>query len=92
MNKEYGRRTSRMLTRRLAVSENAPNWTAVPKNRPEMRHTLKGRRTIQQAVDTCTSLSAGLHTRACPLIKRPDGGLDEERGTAITIIKVADYY
>lgn len=92
MVKEYGKRMSKVLARRLAVLANAPNLATVPTNKPERRHALKGQRAGQQAVDLVQPYRLVFKPAHDPLPKRRDGGLDEARVTAITIIEVADYH
>ena len=92
VSKEYGQRMSKVLARRLAVLANAPNLAAVPPNKPERRHALKGQRAGQQAVDLVPPYRLVFTPAHDPLPERRDGGLDEERVTAITIIEVVDYH
>lgn len=92
MSKEYGQRMSKAIAKRLAVLANAPNLAAVPTNKPERRHALKGQRASQQAVDLVHPYRLVFTPAHVPLPKRPDGGLDEKRVTAITIIEVVDYH
>ena len=92
MRKEYGERMSETLAKRLAVLANAPNLAAVPTDRPERRHALKGQRASQQAVDLVHPYRLVFTPAHDPPPERPDGGLDEERVTAITIIEVVDYH
>ena len=91
MSKEYGLRMSKVLANRLAVLGRAPNLAAVPTSKPERRHALKGQRASQQAVDLVHPYRL-VFRPADPLPKRPDGGLDEERVTAIVIMEVVDYH
>ena len=92
MSRKYGRRMSNALASRLAVLRNAPNLAAVPTSKPERRHALKGQRASQQAVDLVHGYRLVFTPAQDPLPKRPDGGLDEEQVTAITILDVVDYH
>lgn len=92
MGKKYGQQMSKALARRLAVLRNAPNLAAVPTNKPERRHALKGQRAGQQAVDLVHPYRLVFAPAHDPLPQRPDGGLDEERVTAIRVIEVVDYH
>ena len=92
MTKKYGERMSRMIAGRLAVLRNAPNLAAVPTNKPERRHALKGERAGQQAVDLVHPHRLVFVPAHDPLPQRPDGGLDEEHVTAIRVIEVVDYH
>ena len=92
MRKRYGQRMSKVIARRLAVLRNAPNLAAVPTNKPERRHPLKGRRVGQQAVDLVHPYRLVFTPAHEPLPKHPDGDLDAEQVTAIRIIEVVDYH
>lgn len=83
---------SKVLANRLAVLGSAPNLAAVPTSKPERRHALKGQRASQQAVDLAHPYRLVFTPAHDPLPKRPDGGLDEERVTAIVIMEVVDYH
>lgn len=92
MSKKYGRRMSKVLASRLAVLRSAPNLAAVPTSEPERRHALKGKRASQLAVDLVHPFRLVFVPAHDPLPKRPDGGLDEEAVTAVTIVEVVDYH
>lgn len=92
MRKAYGERMAKVIARRLAVLRAAPNLAAVPTGKPERRHALKGKREGQQAVDLVHPRRLVFAPAHTPLPKRTDGGLDEERVTAISVIEVVDYH
>ena len=92
MKKRYGEPMAKAIARRLAVLRSAPNLAAVPMSKPERRHALKGKRAGQQAVDLVHPHRLVFAPAHDPLPERADGGLDEERVTAIEVMAVVDYH
>lgn len=92
MRKKYGDKMARVIQNRLAGLRNAPNLSTVPTNKPERRHLLKGQRAGQYAVDLVHPYRLVFKPAHAPVPKRPDGGVDTGRVTAITIIEVVDYH
>ncbi len=92
MRKKYGGKMAKVLQSRLAVLGNAPNLSAVPTGKPARRHQLKGRRAGQYAVDLVQPYRLIFEPAHRPLPERPEGGVDTDRVTAITIIEVVDYH
>lgn len=64
----------------------------VPATPPWRRHQLKGDRDEQFAVDVRGSLRLVFAVAVHPTPRRPDGGIDLDRVTAITILEVVDYH
>ena len=83
---------AKALRTRLGVLENAPNLAAVPTDKPVRRHQLKANRAGQFAVDLVHPCRLVFKPNHAPIPRRPDGGIDTERVTAITIIDVVDYH
>ena len=92
MRKEYDPQMLKAIKSRLAVLRSAPNLAAVPTNKPERRHALKGKRAGQQAVDLVQQYRLVFAPADEPLPKHSDGGVDAEQVTAIEIIEVVDYH
>ena len=90
--KSYGRDMANVLRTRLGVLENASNLAAVPVERPVRRHLLRADRAGQFAVDLVHPYRLVFEPNHAPVPKRPDGGIDTERITAVTIIEVVDYH
>ena len=90
--RKYGRDMANALRTRLGVLENAPNLAAVPTGKPVRRHLLKANRAGQFAVDLVHPYRLVFKPNHTPVPRRPDGGIDTERVTAVTVIDVADYH
>ena len=90
--RKYGRDMARVLQTRLGVLESAPNLAAVPTDKPVRRHLLRANRAGQFAVDLVHPYRLVFKPNHVPIPRRPDGGIDAERVTAITIIDVVDYH
>ena len=90
--RKYGHDMANVLRTRLGVLENAPNLAAVPTGKPVRRHLLKADRAGQFAVDLVHPYRLVFKPNHRPVPRRPDGGIDTERVTAVTIIDVVDYH
>ena len=89
--KRYGERTAQLIRRRLdelRAAETLDVMRALPQTRC---HELTGDRRGQLAVDL--DHPRRLVFKPCePVQRKPDGGLDWKRTTAIQILKVVDYH
>ena len=88
----YGARMTRAIQRRLATFEEARTLSEVPTNPPDRRHQLQGGRRDQYAVDMIHPYRLIFEPNHGPVPRRPDGGIDTDQVTAITIIAVIDYH
>lgn len=89
---EYGAEMGRVIMRRMSVLWAARTLQEVPIKPPQRRHELKGRRKGQFAVDLKHPHRLVFRPNHDPLPRKPDGGLDLEAITAITILNVEDYH
>jgi proteic killer suppression protein len=89
---EYGAKMARVIQIRLAVLSNARSLDLVPNTPPDRRHQLKGKRDEQFAVDLVHPYRLIFEPNHEPIPRKPDGGIDLEQVTAITIVEVADYH
>lgn len=77
---------------RLVVLSRRSTLSEVPTVPPERRHQLTGNRDEQYAVDIDRQYRLVFAPDHDPIPRRPDGGVDTERVTAIVIIEVIDYH
>ena len=90
--REYGERRALLLMTRLTVLENADTLFDVSSRPPERRHQLTGNRDEQFAVAIDRQYRLVFEPDHDPIPRRPDGGIDIGRVTAIVIVEVADYH
>ena len=88
----YGSRRARAIQARLLALEGAATLSEIPNTPPERRHQLTGNRDEQYAVDITHPYRLVLVPDHDPIPRRPDGGIDIDRVTAIVITKVIDYH
>ena len=77
---------------RMAVLQEAETLDQVPVIPPERRHQLRGDRAGQYAVDLVHPYRLVFTPCDDPVPRKPDGGIDTTRVTAITILEVTDYH
>ncbi len=92
MTRRYGERRSRSLLARLTVLGNAVTLSDVSSRPPERRHQLTGNRNGQFAVAVDPQYRLVFEPNHDPLPRRPDGGIDIDRVTAIVIVELTDYH
>ncbi len=92
LKREFGDRMARVIAIRMAVLKNARTLSLVPVTRPERRHQLRDDRDEQYAVDLVHPYRLVFEPNHDPIPRKPDGGIDTEQVTAITIIEVINYY
>ena len=83
---------SRIIQIRMAVLKNAMNLAQVPPTPPDRRHMLRGGRMGQYAVDLVHPYRLIFEPNHDPVPRLPDGGVNLEEVTSITIIEVSDYH
>ncbi len=77
---------------RLAVLKNAPTLAHVPVTPPDRLHLLSSNRKGQYAVGLVHPYRLNLEPNHDPIPLKPDGGIDKDRVTSITVIEVTDYH
>ena len=82
----------RVLQIRMAVLKSARNLAQVPATPPDRRHMLRGSRKGQYAVDLAHPYRLIFEPNHDPVSRLPDGGVNLEEVTSITIIEVLDYH
>ena len=92
LRRTYGDRVAKVIMRRLVVLKNAKTLSNVPTTRPERRHQLEGDRLGQYAVDLAQPKRLIFVPDHDPLPRRPDGGIDTDRISAVTLVEVVDYH
>jgi proteic killer suppression protein len=92
LRREFGDRMARVIATRMAVLKNARTLSLVPVTKPERRHQLGEDRDEQYAVDLVHPYRLVFELNHEPVPRKPDGGIDTEQITAITIIEVTDYH
>ena len=80
------------IANRLAVLNNAGTLAMAPTTPPLRRHLLSGGREGQYAVDLVHPHRLVFEPTHDPIPRTPDGGIDINRVTAITIMEVVDYH
>ena len=91
--KALGNDQAKKVMMRLYVLRNAPSLLHVPNKPPERLHLLTGKRRGQFAVDLKHPKRLIFVPNHDPVPLRPDGGIDKEKVTAITIIALPlDYH
>ncbi len=89
--KRYGERTAPLIRRRLDELRAAETLDVLRTLRQVRCHELTGDRKGQIAVDL--DHPRRLVFRPCePVQRKPDGGLDWKRTTAVEIVDVVDYH
>ena len=88
----YGARMARAIQRRLATIDEARTLSEVPTTPPERRHQLHGERRGQYAVDLIHPYRLIFEPNHDPVPRRPDGAVETDHVTAITIVEVIDYH
>lgn len=93
LRKELGKDQAEKVMMRLYFLRNAPALCHVPTKPPERLHLLHGNRRGQFAVDLIHPSRLLFVPNHDPLPLKPDGGVDKENVTAITIIAMpSDYH
>ena len=77
---------------RLVVLRRRATLSRVPTAPPERRHQLTGNRDEQYTVDINRQYRLVFVPDHDPIPRRPDGGVDTDRVTAIIITEVIDYH
>jgi len=90
--REYGTENAKRIKQRMAVLAAANSLEDVPAHPPERRHELSGNRKGQFAVDLKQPQRLVFEPNHNPLPRKPDGGLDLKKISAVTIIEVEDYH
>ena len=88
----YGARMAGAIQRRLATFDEARTLSEVPTTPPDRRHQLQGERREKYAVDLIHPYRLIFEPNHDPVPRRPDGGVDTDQVTAITIVEVIDYH
>lgn len=83
---------SRVLQIRMAVLASARNLSQVPTTPPDRCHMLRGDRMGQYAVDLVHPYRLIFEPNHDSVPRLPDGGVNLEEVTSITIIEVSDYH
>ena len=83
---------SRVIQIRLAVLRNARSLSQVPVTPPDRFHLLRGDRIGQYAVDLVHPYRLIFEPNHDPIPRLPDGGVNLELVTAITILEIVDYH
>lgn len=92
LRKEYGAKNGKEIRLRLAVLAAANTLADVPRVPPERCHQLNGTYRNCFAVDGEHPHRVVFEPAHDPLPRKPDGGLDLAKITAITILEVVDYH
>ena len=92
LQRTYGERMARVITKRMAVLRAARNLELVPTTPPDRRHQLVGARDEQFAVDLVHPYRLVFEANHEQLPRKDDGGIDTKQVTAITILDVVDYH
>ena len=90
--KAYGLPMAKTIMRRMAVLRGARSLDQVPITPPERRHQLTEDRDEHYAVDLVHPKRLVFEVSHNPVPRKPDGGIDLKRVTAITILKIVDYH
>ena len=90
--KAYGAPMAKAIMSRMSVLRAARNLGQVPTTRPDRRHQLSEDRDEQYAVDLVHPKRLVFEVNHEPIPRKPDGGVDVENVTAITIVEVVDYH
>ena len=88
----YGNRRAQSIMARLVVLRRQATLSQVPITPPERPHQLAGNRDEQYAVDIDRQYRLVFLPYHDPVPRRPDGGVDADRVTAIVITEVIDYH
>ena len=83
---------SRVLQIRMAVLTSARNLSQVPITPPDRCHMLRGDRMGQYAVDLVHPYRLIFEPNHDPVPRLPDGGVNLDEVTSITVIEVLDYH
>ena len=83
---------SRVLQIRMAVLNSARNLAQVPATPPDRCHMLRGDRMGQYAVDLVHPYRLIFEPNHDSMPRLPDGGINLEEVTSITVIEVLDYH
>lgn len=92
LKQSFGDRMCRVIQIRMAVLNNARNLSQVPSTPPDRRHILVGDRMGQYAVDLVHPRRLAFEPNHDPVPRLPDGGVNLDEVTSITIIEVVDYH
>lgn len=90
--KEYGKKTSRVIMRRMALLRAAIHLGEIPHKPPPRRHELTGQRKGEFAVDLDHPYRLVFKPDHDPQPFKEDGGLDLSQIINIKILKVEDYH
>lgn len=83
---------AKAIMRRMGVLRAARNLSQVPTSRPDRRHQLTEDRDEQYAVDLVQPKRLVFEVNHDPIPRKPDGGIDVDKVTAVTIVEVVDYH
>jgi proteic killer suppression protein len=92
LKQKFGARMAKVIAMRMAVLRNAQTLTMVSVVKPERRHQLHHKRDEQFAVDLVQPYRLVFEPNHNPIPRKPDGGIDTDQVTAITIVEVIDYH
>ena len=92
LSKRFGQENGRLIMRRMMVLKATTFPAEVPHTKPERKHQLTGNRHGKFAVDVKHPFRIVFKPNHKPIPKRDDGGIDEYKITAITILGVEDYH
>ena len=90
--REYGKKNSRAIMRRMAVIRAAVHLGEISHKSPTRRHELTGSQKGEFAVDLDHPFRLVFKPNHNPLPVKDDGGLDLSKITNITILRVEDYH
>ena len=92
LRRKYGPRRAKLLRRRIYECKAAGNLEVL-RSLPQVRcHELKGNREGTLAVDLDHPYRLIFEPANNPVPRKPDGGLDWMRVTAIRVLAVEDYH
>ncbi len=92
LKRHYGATSARQIRLRLAVLRAAPTLGHVPTQPPDRRHQLKAERKGCFAVDAEHPFRVVFEPAHDPIPRSPDGGIDLQQVTEITILEIVDYH
>lgn len=92
LRRRYGDRLADAIEHRLVVLRNAETLSDVPITKPDRRHQLKGDRYGQYAVDLVHPKRLIFKPDHDPLPRKPDGGIDTGKVSAVMLVEVVDYH
>jgi toxin HigB-1 len=88
----FGAPMAEAIMKRMLVLRSAQNLGQVPITPPDRRHQLAENRDEQFAVDLVHPKRLVFEVNHDKIPRKPDGGIEVDNVTAITIIEVVDYH